>query len=284
MTLQVGGFVTHPIWGIGKVLEIKHSNNARILFEVAGEKTLKLSAAGLTPTDPPATFQTPAKPSGKKTGVAPVASMEALIAAFSEEFGDFRSAYFAAEERDYKLKARQLVHEKLSRTDIEKALAQEDYGAIAAHALSVVNAKNLVYKSEKIAFKNALSKPASQKPFAHALLRLLHAEDEDFSARFENFGTVLIEIGVPKWTIATYFSFMNDPTKHMFMKPDPTKRIAQACQFDLEYEPRPNANTYGRLLDLTSLLFQKLAPLGPVDMIDIQSFIWLMCSGNRRKS
>jgi hypothetical protein len=60
----------------------------------------------------------------------------------------------------------------------------------------------------------------------------------------------------------------------MFLKPVATKRMAAACDVQLNYKSAPNILTYRSLLELSDRLAVELAELKPRDRIDLQSFIW----------
>jgi hypothetical protein len=65
----------------------------------------------------------------------------------------------------------------------------------------------------------------------------------------------------------------------MFLKPDVTKRAAEACNFELNYRPELNWRTYESLLRFNAALRELIADLKPRDNIDMQAFIW--CIGER---
>ena len=62
------------------------------------------------------------------------------------------------------------------------------------------------------------------------------------------------------------------------MKPNTLRAAARAYGFDLEYQSRPNWNTYSRLLELGERVRREQRDLRPRDMIDIQSFLWVQGS------
>jgi len=62
------------------------------------------------------------------------------------------------------------------------------------------------------------------------------------------------------------------------MKPKTLRAAARAYGFDLDYESRPNWNTYSRLLELGARVHREQGDLCPRDMIDIQSFLWVQGS------
>jgi hypothetical protein len=57
-----------------------------------------------------------------------------------------------------------------------------------------------------------------------------------------------------------------------------TSAAARAYQFDLEYHSRPTWSSYASLLDFARTIRRDLADLRPRDIIDIQSFIWVLGS------
>ena len=48
--------------------------------------------------------------------------------------------------------------------------------------------------------------------------------------------------------------------------------------FELDYQSRPNWHTYRQLLELARLVCAEQRDLGPRDLIDAQSFLWVQGS------
>ena len=61
----------------------------------------------------------------------------------------------------------------------------------------------------------------------------------------------------------------------MFLKPSVTRAAAEICAFELNYQTELNWMTYRCLLDFAKYLYETLSELKPLDMIDVQSFIWV---------
>ena len=80
------------------------------------------------------------------------------------------------------------------------------------------------------------------------------------------------------WPLVTVFAFIAQPDRHIFLKPNVTRRAADEYGFDFEDRSRPSWETYASLLECARLLQRDLADLRPVDMIDVQSFIWVQRS------
>ena len=57
-----------------------------------------------------------------------------------------------------------------------------------------------------------------------------------------------------------------------------TRVAARQYQFDFQYRSRPSWETYASLLAFARVVRRDLADLRPRDMIDIQSFIWVLGS------
>ena len=54
--------------------------------------------------------------------------------------------------------------------------------------------------------------------------------------------------------------------------------VAEAYGFDFHYASRPNWATYVSLLEFAEQIREDQRDLGPRDMIDLQSFIWVQGS------
>jgi len=57
-----------------------------------------------------------------------------------------------------------------------------------------------------------------------------------------------------------------------------TRRAAEAYGFELGYSPRPSWAVYASLLEFAARVKSDTRDLGPRDMIDLQSFIWVQGS------
>lgn len=281
MELKKGERVKHPArpeWGLGKVLEDSLNGKARVLFKTAGEKLVSLEHVALTPVtgaeahDPSLDVVRKAAPKRRKE----YKDIEQLRTRFLTEFpGGFASQHFFKEEREYKLAACDLMQELLNAASFGELLAASDYAEICKRALQVVNKTNLIFPNEKMSLKDGLKTSDGQKRFAESLYQLLYGQSS-LAERFTQYADCLLALGAAKWTTATYFLFITYPECQMFMKPVVTQDAAAVCGFTLNYWKDPNWDTYQRLLAFAEDLKAKLTDLEPKDMIDIQSFIWLI--------
>ena len=179
-------------------------------------------------------------------------------------------------ERNYKDRAHELSKTLLHRTVFEKVLSTNQFAVVCENAKKTIQATNLVFPNEKMNFLEGLRNLLFQERFCQTLYDLLFGTDS-LERRFKAFCKVLVDIGSPKWTVATYFPFIMYPDQHMFMKPIVTMKAADICAFELNYKAELNWLTYEKLMEFSQYLRRELSDLNPRDMIDIQSFIW--CTG-----
>ncbi len=216
-----------------------------------------------------------------------LAGRESQAAACRRKFlkffrGGFQSPKYAAWERDYKWEAHEEWQRQLSAAELKRLLDQREFAEIAARAVRIESRTNLLFSFEKMALRDAVRVPAGAESFARGLYEWLHGKG-DREQRFNRWGLVLS--GLPRkqtrvhtWPLQTVFGFIAKPDSEIFLKPVVTKTAAEAYGYDFQYASRPNWNTYASLLNFAELLKRDLADLGPRDLIDIQSFIWVLGS------
>ena len=83
------------------------------------------------------------------------------------------------------------------------------------------------------------------------------------------------------WPLMTIFPFIAFPESQIFIKPEVTKKAAEVFGVEINYRPIPNWLTYLCIQELVKKIFDKLRRdgienLNPRDMIDVQSFIWVI--------
>jgi hypothetical protein len=277
MQLQKGDRVKHlnlEDWGIGQIIEDPGTEYVKVFFLNVGEKKLRNNFITKLKEDATESFHldhlkiTPGKSPAKYRTINELKTW--FLSVFPEGF--YGSDYLE-KERDYKVAAHNLFHELLNKEAFEKLLADEEYDQIATLALKVVNKTTPAFPNEKIALKAGLKDSDRRKLFSLALFNLLFGQ-EDMPVRFEAFSDNLQQIGINKWTVATYFLFISDPATYMFLKPNVIQKAAEFCAFELNYRPELNWHTYASVLNFSKYLLDSLVDLKPRDMIDIQSFIW----------
>ncbi len=194
----------------------------------------------------------------------------------------FADPKYAAWERDYKWNAHERWRETLGRSVFEGLLREGRHAEIAARAVRLESATNLLFSFEKMALRDAVRPAAGARDFAEGLFALAYGEGNQ-QARFEGFTETLSRLPrrqtrVLTWPLQTVFGFLAQPKKDIFLKPMVTRTAAAAYGFGFPYRSQPNWETYVSLLAFARLLKSDLADLAPRDLIDIQSFIWVLGS------
>jgi hypothetical protein len=196
--------------------------------------------------------------------------------------GGFHDETYLDWERNYKEAAYTRWCSVLRPSQFRALIGAGDFAGIAAQAVAIESRTNLLFSFEKMALRDAVRSPAGARLFATGLFELLHGKGSDES-RFERWVDVVsrlprIKTRVLTWPVVTVFGFIAQPERHMFLKPLVTRRASVAYDYPFEYVSRPNWRTYVSLLDFARTVSDDQKDLGPRDMIDAQSFIWVQGS------
>jgi hypothetical protein len=196
--------------------------------------------------------------------------------------GGFQDEDYVVMERLYKWDAHQQWAEHLSPGQFRTLLDRGQHDAIARTAVKIESRTNLLFSFEKMAVRDAVGSPGGAKAFAEGLYEWLHGRGTEMS-RFERWCEVVSELPrrqtrVLTWPVATVFGFIARPKTHIFLKPNVTRRAAEAYGYEFAYRSRPQWETYASLLGFAQQIEHDLAKWKPRDMIDIQSFIWVQGS------
>ena len=185
-------------------------------------------------------------------------------------------------ERDYKWEAHQRWAAELGPDEMRRLIRAGEHAEVAKRAVTIESRTNLLFSFEKMALRDAVKSAAGATAFAEGLYEWLHDEG-DQRERFERW--IAVVEGLPRrqtrvltWPLVTVFGFIAQPKRHIFLKPNVTREAARAYGFDFRYESRPNWETYRSLLDFAARVRADQRDLGPRDMIDLQSFIWVQGS------
>lgn len=200
-----------------------------------------------------------------------------MIARFKEVYpGGFYGERQAIEERDYKLNASRLCLELMAKETFAQLLAEKQWEELRLRASKVVDATNFIApRFEKPKLFDQLKEEQAASLFFPALYALLWGE-ESFDSRFDGFCNTLEKLDVAKWTFASYFPFLAEPERCMFVKPTMLQKSLEISRYPLRYESTPSAGLYREILAFSAWLKDKLKELEPRDMIDVHSFMWHM--------
>ncbi len=179
-------------------------------------------------------------------------------------------------ERGYKWEAHVAWLEVLNKKEYKRLLDAGEYTEIANRATRIESKTNLLFSFEKMALRDAVKSAEGAKAFAEGLYNYVYGTAK-LQKRFEDFVEVVATLPrkqtrVLTWPLVTVFGFIANPAEHIFLKPRVTKLAAEKYAFDFKYTSRPN------YLGFAEQVGADLMDLKPEDMIDIQSFIWVMGS------
>jgi hypothetical protein len=170
----------------------------------------------------------------------------------------------------------------LAPDQFQALLRRGHYSQIAGHAVAVEARTNLLFSFEKMALRDAVRSAAGARQFATGLCAFLHGA-EGMEEGFAGWVTTVAALPrrqtrVLTWPLVTVFGFIALPDRHLFLKPRVTQTAAQAYGYDFEYASRPNWATYASLLRFGRQVRRDTLDLHPRDMIDLQSFLWVLGS------
>jgi len=194
----------------------------------------------------------------------------------------FRDETYIAWERGYKWRAHQRWNELLGKTAFQRLLRDEQFVEIGSRALKSLSGTNLLFSFESMALRDAVRTTAGARKFSKGLYDFLYGR-ASLASRFDEWCSV-VELLPKKQSrvfthpVVTVFGFLAQPETHIFFKPTVTRTAAERYGFDLAYNPRPSWDTYQNVLEFASVVAADVKDLRPRDMIDIQSFIWVIGS------
>jgi hypothetical protein len=174
----------------------------------------------------------------------------------------------------------------LNRDSYRALIDEERFLEIAALAVKIESRTNLLFSFEKMAVRDAVKSLAGARAFSIGLYDFLHGAG-GMEQKFENWRNVVATLPrrqtrVLTWPVLSVFGFIAQPEIHIFLKPNVTRIAAQEYGFAFEYQSSPSWKTYASLLRFADTVRRDLRGLGPDlrprDMIDIQSFIWVLGS------
>lgn len=221
-----------------------------------------------------------ARRASPRSRIGPDACRRTFLHFFPKGFHDRK---YVEWERAYKWRAHERWEAQLGLPEFRLLLKQGAHQEIARRAVTIESRTNLLFSFEKMALRDAVRGPVGAAVFTNGLFEFLHGRGQDDEARFNRWAAAVEELPrrqtrVLTWPLLTVFGFIAQPDRHMFLKPNVTRRAAVAYGFDFLYRSRPEFNTYSCLLAFAEQVRRDQRALHPRDMIDLQSFIWVQGS------
>jgi hypothetical protein len=194
----------------------------------------------------------------------------------------FYDPKYTAWERGYKWDAHIAWEENLNKKEYAELLRKNDFLEIARRATRLESKTNLLFSFEKMALRDAVKTHNGAKLFSESLFNFIYGRQElekRFIAFIEATGQLpRKQTRVLTWPLVTVFGFIAEPAENIFLKPKVTKLAAEKYGYSFKYQSKPNWATYADLLQFAQEIKKDIKDLRPRDMIDIQSFIWVLGS------
>ena len=208
---------------------------------------------------------------------------EKFLRFFPNGFADEK---YVAWERGYKWQAHEKWNAQLNRAEYESLLEKGEFSEIAGRAVKIESPTNLIFSFEKLALRDGVRSAEGARIFAESFYDFLHGAGKP-KQKFERWVEAVGRLPkkqsrVLTHPIVTVFGFIAQPKKHIFLKPKVTQAAARAYGFDFQYRSKLSWETYASLLEFAETIRRDLADLKPRDMIDVQSFIWVLGSDEYR--
>jgi hypothetical protein len=217
----------------------------------------------------------PIRANRKRDLSAPIACREKFLRFFP---AGFRDQKYVEWERGYKQRAHEKWQEVLGRDQYKKLLVAGRYTEVAERAVAIEGRTNLLFSFEKMAIRDAVKSIQGACGFAVGLYEFLYGKGEFDQWCAELGGMPRKQTRVLTWPVATVFPFIAMPERHVFLKPNVTRKAAGEYGFEFRYTSKPSRETYESLLAFADTVRRDVEDLRPKDMIDIQSFLWVLGS------
>ena len=199
----------------------------------------------------------------------------------------FRDETYLEWERNYKWNAHRQWHAELNRSAYRSLCQKGKLTEIATRAIRIESRTNLLFSFDKMALRDAVKSAAAARAVAMGLYAFLYGAGHA-AHKFKAWCDVIA--GLPRkrtrvltWPVVTVFGFIAQPERHVFLKPNAMRAAARTYGRVLLYEPRPSWISYEGFLDFARAVWRDLHDMRPRDMIDIQSFLWVLGSEEYRE-
>ncbi len=194
----------------------------------------------------------------------------------------FQDEKYLAWERNYKWETHKKWNKLLNRSICEDLIKKKKFDEICKRAINIESKTHLLFSFEKMAIRDALKTPEAQRIFAEGLFQFVYGQGK-ITDKFKAWCVVISKLPrkqtrVVTWPILTIFGFIANPKKFIYFKPTVTRKASLIYGYDLFYKSPPSVETFISFYQFVKLLKKDLKNLHPRDLIDVQSFIWVLGS------
>ncbi len=203
-----------------------------------------------------------------------------LLALLRQRFPDWNSfdhPGFVEEEVAYKQATIAKARDLLSRSELERLIAEGQFDEFIARLEKIGQDNNLLWLRAPrtgdlgVLYQDSLDRPS----FCEMVVDLLYgvgSSDERLAHYVEYVDTHRLP---NRWAFPTYFLFMCHPDTDMFVKPDTIKWFLEFVDGPRFSYGAAVPGLYRQIKEIAFALRDALAEYGPRDMVDIQGLIWV---------
>jgi len=191
---------------------------------------------------------------------------------------NFSHQRFVEEEIEYKRAASDQARRTLGKEELQQLLEAGEYGEFLGRVKKVAQSTNLLYVQVpsagdvNIVFQSSLD----ERGFCENFFSLLHGDGES-EKRLEKYLDWVDRQRLPsKWTFPTYYLFLLHPETEIFVKPSLMKHFLAKIGLHHLLQGKPSAKQYMDCRQIARELAHALEPYGAQDMIDVQSFVYVV--------
>lgn len=198
------------------------------------------------------------------------AALDALIEQFKQRYGSFKSRRYLEDEREYKIHAVEKLRNFLEQQAFKQLIETDNIEEAHIQIRRAMSGNNLLNQWDVRPILDG--EPAT---LVRAMYELLYG-NTPFDQRFEAWIAGLSQTNAKCWPSATYHLMLHDPAQHIFVKPMPFRALIKQIKPSINWQTHPTAAAYQQLRELSAAILDRLRSLGARDMIDVQSFIWIV--------
>jgi len=213
--------------------------------------------------------------------IIPEDKIKQIITLIEKEYPNwsgFSHPKFMKDEIDYKQNAALKARDLLDENKLLALQKQGDFAEIITRIKKIGSATNLLWNwvPSKGDLGILVQPGLDRRAFCEAFIDLLYGPGQS-PERLERYLNFVKSRSLPsKWTFPTYFLFLCHPQTEMFIKPRAVKNFLDFLGTgDVQFKSSPSSQAYSAIMKISHQLKEDMKELGPKDMIDIQSAIYL---------
>lgn len=222
--------------------------------------------------------------------------MDNIVQEFTNRFSGFDDPKYLEEERDYKINNHHFALEILNKEQYRQLLGEVQYDEILKRLLKICQ---YIKQGALMHFEDYQILRSGYKPkeCAVTIFNLLFSENELLEARIDELASYIREYGhsaktqefkpymMPTegkmWNFISFLLATYYPDKYIFVKPTKFDEFIKLAKLTNPRTSEMTGKSYQKVLELVNEVKYKLEANGifPQDMVDIQSFIFILGGG-----